>query len=76
MSAGAFNRSGLTHDHDIECSDCEKVIPAGETVMWDEPSYEYGETDPYCVACTDRQKAEFEAIDWEAFAREQFGGDA
>lgn len=66
-----YRRSPLKHDHFEYCSDCERKMWPGEWVYWDEPSYEYGETDPYCRGCTQRDQDVHDSIDWEAEARRQ-----
>lgn len=69
--ANIYGREAHKHDHEECCSDCGRKMWSGEWVFWDEPSYEYGETDPYCLACTKRHQRELDAIDWEALAREE-----
>jgi hypothetical protein len=68
-----YSRTGQKHSEPIECSDCRKTIRRGDWVMWDEPSYEYGETDPYCMACTKADQKCLDETDWDAVAREVLG---
>lgn len=67
--ANIYGRGPLRHDYPIHCSDCDREMAAGEWVYWDEPSYEYGETDPYCRRCTKAHQASLDDIDWEVEAR-------
>jgi hypothetical protein len=66
-----YNRTGIKMGEPIECSDCGKTIRGTDWCMWDEPSYEYGETDPYCMSCTLKEQRIMDETDWEALARER-----
>lgn len=68
--AEIYGREPHRHDHPIHCSDCDRVMLPGEWVYWDEPSYEYDETDPYCRTCSKQHQAILDQTDWEALARE------
>ena len=65
-----YGRTGEKHDHPMTCSDCGKTIRPGAWVMWDEPSYEYGETDPFCMSCTKLSEKVMQETDWDEMARQ------
>jgi hypothetical protein len=59
LCTGCWDESGDPH--------ADNDIPDGAPVYWTPPSYEYGETDPYCVACVKRRA---EDMRWQCEAIE------
>ena len=62
-------RTGGKMGYPTECESCDKTIRGIDWSMWSEPGHEYGETEPWCMACTLSWKTAIDETDWSAVAK-------
>ncbi|MDJ0922081.1 MAG: hypothetical protein QNI84_13220 [Henriciella sp.] len=62
-------RTGVKPQEATECASCGKIIRTIDWALWDEPGYEYGDCEPWCMTCTLSWQRAMVETDWKAEAR-------